>query len=863
MNGGRMLSSHQFDILYRLMRKEAFTQRELARVCGLSLGSVNKACRSLCDAGLIDDAGITAEGLASLAPYKVRTATVLAAGAATRLAPLSFEKPKAMFEVRGDVLIERLIAQLREAGIERIAVVVGHMKESFFYLREKCGVEIVVNPDYAVRGSHASLYAARDIVCEGGYVCSSDQYYSENPFASHEYGPRLYLDRKAARTNDMAVSWSAKGFVTSVKRDRGDEWCMRGPVCLDASAAHTLVEAIAADYDAPGMQGAYWDEVYAAHFESFAFRVALLPEGMLHEFDFMSDLCAFDGDFLANVDSKILDNICATLHCAREDIVRVRPVKAGLTNLSVLFSCRGEQYVYRHPGAGTDEIVNRQAEACALAAARRLGLDGTYVFEDPEEGWKISRYVAGCVDFDYRDCDHVSRALAMIRRLHESGERSPWSFDFYDEACRIEGLLRDSGYPLPRDFSALSDTIGRLAGYVRAEAGEPVLCHNDFYGPNVLVKGDEMHLIDWEYSAMGDYACDIGNFIAQGSGYTVDQAAHVVDVYFGGTAREEDLLHCLGCTAIVGYYWYVWAIYKESQGNAMSEWLYTWYRAAKEFCAWALPRYEEREVLMRPLSEKEFDELVAKEQEGAATPEDIKRLEPYRARRAVFFAAGFGSRMLPITVNTPKPLVRVHGARIIDRLIDAVLAVGIEEIYVVRGYLKEEFDQLLAKYPMIRFIDNDRYDVTNNISSAVAAKGLFENAYVFESDLYLANPALVTKYHYRSNYLGMPVDSTDDWYFDVDETGRIVKLAKGKDAPCYQLAGLSYWTAEDGARLSGDIVRAFEENDENKQIFWDDVALRLYADRYDVRFREYERDDIVEIDSFAELQAVDPAYRVS
>lgn len=858
-----MLNPNQFDILACLVASGPLTQRELARKTGVSLGSTNKSYRFLCDEGLIDASGVSEAGVAALAPYKTRTAVILAAGAATRLAPLSFEKPKAMFEVRGEVLIERLIAQLRDAGIERIAVVVGHMKEWFFYLREKCDVEIIVNPAYASRGSHASLYAARDVLRDGGYVCSSDQYYAENPFSAYEHGSTLHLDRKAARTNDMAVRWNAKGFVTSVRRDHGNEWCMRGPAYFDAAAARALIEAIAVDYDAPGMKDAYWDEVYAAHQESFAFRVALLPEGMLHEFDFMSDLCAFDGDFLANVDSKILDNICATLHCEREDIVRVRPVKAGLTNLSVLFSCKGEQYVYRHPGAGTDEIVNRRAEACALDAARRLGLDGTYVFEDPDQGWKISRYVAGCVDFDYSDSEHVHRALAMVRRLHESGERSPWHFDFYDEACRIEGVLRDSGYPLPHDFSRLSETVGELAAYVRAEAGEPVLCHNDFYGPNVLVKGDEMYLIDWEYSAMGDYACDIGNFVAQGSGYTVDQAARVVDVYFDGKASEADLLHCLGCTAIVGYYWYVWAIYKESQGNAMGEWLYTWYRAAKEFCAWALPRYKEREVLMRPLSEEEFNELVAKEQAGSATPEDIKRLEPYRARRAVFFAAGFGSRMLPITVNTPKPLVRVHGVRIIDRLIDAVLAAGIEEIYVVRGYLKEEFDQLLVKYPMIRFIDNPLYDVTNNISSAVAAEGLFENAYVFESDLYLENSELVAKYHYRSNYLGMPVDSTDDWYFDVDEAGRIVKLAKGKDAPCFQMAGLSYWTAEDGARLSGDIVRAFEESDENKQIFWDDVALRLYADSYDVRCRPYESGDILEIDSFAELQQVDPAYRVA
>ena len=346
-------------------------------------------------------------------------------------------------------------------------------------------------------------------------------------------------------------------------------------------------------------------------------------------------------------------------------------------------------------------------------------------------------------------------------------------------------------------------------------------------------------------------------------GYWVEEAARVIDVYFGREATRDELLHCMGCTAIVGYYWYVWAIYKESQGNAMSEWLYAWYCAAKDFTAFALPAYKEREVLMHPLSEKEFDELVAKERVGAATSEDLKRLEPYRARRAVFFAAGFGSRMLPITVNTPKPLVRVHGKRIIDRLIDAVLAAGIEEIYVVRGYLAEEFDQLLRSSP-IRFIDNPRYAETNNISSAVLAKDLFENAYVFESDLYLVDPSLVTKYQYRSNYLGLLVQSTDDWYFDADENGRIVALAKGKDSRVGRWRAFRIGRPSTARNCrSEDIPAAFDENDENKQVFWDEVALRLRADDYDVHVRPFEADAIVEIDSFAELQEVDPAYRIA
>ena len=131
---------------------------------------------------------------------------------------------------------------------------------------------------------------------------------------------------------------------------------------------------------------------------------------------------------------------------------------------------------------------------------------------------------------------------------------------------------------------------------------------------------------------------------------------------------------------------------------------------------------------------------------GNITEQGFEIMEQYRVKRAIFIAAGFGSRMVPITLNTPKPLVRVNGTRIIDTLLDAVVAAGIEEIYIIRGYLAEQFDQLLNKYPMIRFIDNPVFKEANNISSAFYAKDYFCNAYVFEADVLLRNPALISKY---------------------------------------------------------------------------------------------------------------------
>ena len=247
--------------------------------------------------------------------------------------------------------------------------------------------------------------------------------------------------------------------------------------------------------------------------------------------------------------------------------------------------------------------------------------------------------------------------------------------------------------------------------------------------------------------------------------------------------------------------------------------------------------------------------------DGHITAAGLEALEPHRARRAVMLASGFGSRMLPITINTPKPLVRVKGRRIIDSLLDALVAVGVEEIYVVRGYLGELFDQLLYKYPTIRFIDNPIYDSTNNISSAVEAKDHFQNCYAFESDLYLVNTDLITKYQWQTNYLGVPVDETPDWCFVADEDLKILDLKKG-GTNCYHMYGISYWSAEDGAKLAEDLPREFEASDETKQRFWDDVPCVLCNEKYGVHVRPCTFDDIQEVDSFAELQELDEAYRI-
>lgn len=247
--------------------------------------------------------------------------------------------------------------------------------------------------------------------------------------------------------------------------------------------------------------------------------------------------------------------------------------------------------------------------------------------------------------------------------------------------------------------------------------------------------------------------------------------------------------------------------------------------------------------------------------EGAITPQGLSALEPYRCRRAVFIAAGFGSRLVPITFNTPKPLVRVHGIRIIDRLIDACLEAGIDEIYIVRGYLSELFDQLLYKYPMIKFLENPVYNEANNISSSLVARYLLSNAYVFEADLLISNPKIIKKYHYTSDFLAIKKDRSDDWCFKVKDGIIQQQMVGGEGDDIWQMVGISYWNEADGHKLSQDIPDVYTSPG-GKERYWEQVPLNYRKEHYQVEVAPCVDEDIVEIDTFNELKAIDKIYDV-
>lgn len=246
-------------------------------------------------------------------------------------------------------------------------------------------------------------------------------------------------------------------------------------------------------------------------------------------------------------------------------------------------------------------------------------------------------------------------------------------------------------------------------------------------------------------------------------------------------------------------------------------------------------------------------------EDNTVTDKGIVALEPYKVKRAIFIAAGFGSRMVPVTLNTPKPLVRVNGTRIIDTLLDAVKEAGIEEVIIVRGYLSEQFDQLLYKYPNIKFVENPAYNDANNISSTMCVRYDLENAYILEADLLLSNKKLIRKYNFCSNFLGIKMDRSDDWCFDVKNN--IITSQKVGGENVYQEVGISYWDSNDGKKLAEDIKKTYDMPGGHER-YWDQVPFVFFPKNYSVEIRECKKEDIVEIDTFKELQMIDKTYAV-
>lgn len=231
----------------------------------------------------------------------------------------------------------------------------------------------------------------------------------------------------------------------------------------------------------------------------------------------------------------------------------------------------------------------------------------------------------------------------------------------------------------------------------------------------------------------------------------------------------------------------------------------------------------------------------------------------HKVTKAIIMAAGLGKRMQPVTLETPKPLIKVNGVRMIDTVIRGLHANGITDIYIVIGYLKEQFKILTEEYSGVTLIENPFYGTCNNISSLYVARAYLEDTIILDGDQIIYNSDILSPEFERSGYNSVWTGGETDEWLQTVEDGIVTACSRTGGKGGWQLYSISRWTAEDGRKLKHFLEVEFEEK-QNRQIYWDDVAMFCYPNDFKLGIRPMNASDIVEVDNLSELIALDASY---
>ena len=278
--------------------------------------------------------------------YKVDNAIIMAAGTSSRFAPLSYEKPKALTEVKGEVLIERQIRQILDAGIKEVVLVTGYKKEQLEYLKQKFGVKLVENKEYLTRNNNSTINAVKDYL-NNSYVCSSDNYFAQDPFETvvdDSYYAAVYSD---GPTQEWCLTEDSEGYIDSVRIGGSSAWYMLGHTFWNERFSKTFLSILDDIYDAAETAGKLWEAIYMEHLDVLKMKMRRYPADYIFEFDTLDELREFDTTYKNDTRSVIIKEIAARLGCSESGITGVCAYKT-LDNAAagIVFDACGSKYRY-------------------------------------------------------------------------------------------------------------------------------------------------------------------------------------------------------------------------------------------------------------------------------------------------------------------------------------------------------------------------------------------------------------------------------------------------------------------------------------------------------------------------------------
>ena len=279
---------------------------------------------------------------------RVDNAIIMAAGTSSRFAPLSYERHKAMTVVKGEVLIERQIKQLRAAGIPEIYIITGYKAEQFDYLVPKYKVKLIHNSDYLTRNNNASIWTAREIL-RNSYICSSDNYFAENPFESEVDDAYYAAEYANGHTTEWCMTEDEEGYINSVTIGGDNAWYMMGHTFWSREFSERFLRILEEEYDLPETADKLWEKIYMAHLDVLKMRIRKYKPGVIFEFDTMDELREFDESYRSDTRSILIKKVASQIGAKEEEIIHITSMKSSTTAAAGFeFDSKGEHYKYEY-----------------------------------------------------------------------------------------------------------------------------------------------------------------------------------------------------------------------------------------------------------------------------------------------------------------------------------------------------------------------------------------------------------------------------------------------------------------------------------------------------------------------------------
>lgn len=571
----------EFDILLALSLEAYKNQRDLAEKTGYSLGLVNRTVKKLMKMEYLnEEMQLTGQARNMFHERRPQNAIILAAGFGMRMVPINMETPKALLEVRGEKLIERLIKQLHRAGVEKIYVVIGFMKESFEYLIDEFGVELIVNPEYTAKNNLHSLYLASDFI-SNSYILPCDLWCAENPFRRQELYSWYMVSDQPEEESSVRINRKMELVRTAPGQPGNAMVGISYILDEDADSIKKRIEAFCRDrrYD-----NSYWEEIlYQEN------RIMLHPRMIkstdvieINTYEQLRDLDSSSGQLKSDAISVAAE----ALEVEESEITGISVLKKGMTNRSFSFNCAGKRYIMRIPGEGTEQLINRTEEAEVYKKIKKQNICDEIIYINAENGYKITEYIEGARVCDPYSESDIRKCMKKLRGFHELELTVPHEFDIWRQIEFYEGLWQKK-ISLYKDYIYTKEKVLSLKTFAERYAGKKVLAHIDAVPDNFLFVYDkngkeEIRMIDWEYAGMQDPHLDIAMFCIY-SFYERNQVDHLIDLYFIEGCRDVIRIKIYCYIAACGLLWGNWCEYKRELGVEFGEYSLRQYRYAKEY----------------------------------------------------------------------------------------------------------------------------------------------------------------------------------------------------------------------------------------------------------------------------------------